>query len=160
MSTSFDFTGRTAIVTGAAQGIGCGIARLFVAAGAKVAPFDLDPRALRSVWGERRDAVAPLAVDVANPEAVSAAVDNVAAWAGGVDIAVNNAGITRDTVVWKLSTEHWKQVLDVHLGGTFHVTRAAIPHMRGGGFGRIINVTSYTGLHGNVGQANYGGMSM
>ena len=155
MSISFDFSDRTVIVTGAAQGIGHGIARLFAAAGARVAPLDLDPTALRSAWGERSDTVAPLAVDVADPDAVTAAVDDVAAWADGLDIAVNNAGITRDSVVWKLSDVYWQQVLDVHLGGTFHVTRAAIPHMRAGGFGRIVNVTSYTGMHGNVGQANY-----
>lgn len=155
MSISFDFSNRTVIVTGAAQGIGYGIARLFAAAGARVAAFDRDPTALRSAWGERSDTLAPLAVDVADPDNVAAAVHDVAAWGGGVDIAVNNAGITRDSVVWKLSDSHWQQVLDVHLGGTFHITRAAIPYMRAGGFGRIINVTSYTGMHGNVGQANY-----
>ena len=155
MTISFDFSGRTVVVTGAAQGIGHGIAALFAGAGARVAPFDLDPTALKAVWGERTDTVAPIAVDVSDPDAVAAAVDDVAGWAGGVDVAVNNAGITRDAVVWKLTAAQWKQVLDVHLGGTFHVTQAVVPHMRAGGFGRIVNVTSYTGMHGNVGQANY-----
>jgi 3-oxoacyl-[acyl-carrier protein] reductase len=70
-------------------------------------------------------------------------------------VLVNNAGITRDTVVWKMSDEQWRAVLDVHLTGTFNLTRAVIPHMRATGRGRIVNITSYTGLHGNVGQANY-----
>jgi 3-oxoacyl-[acyl-carrier protein] reductase len=82
-------------------------------------------------------------------------VDEVISWAGSIDIAVNNAGITRDAVIWKMTNEQWQTVLDVHLGGTFAIIRAVVPVMRAAGFGRIINVTSYTGMHGNVGQANY-----
>ncbi|BBX62580.1 beta-ketoacyl-ACP reductase [Mycobacterium saskatchewanense] len=155
MSLTFGFSGRTAVITGAAQGIGAEIARFFQASGARIAPFDLDPERLKARWGTRSDNVAPLAVDVSDADAVVEAIDDVARWAGSVDIAVNNAGITRDAVVWKMTTAQWQHVLDVHLGGTFNITRAVLPHMRGAGFGRIINVTSYTGMHGNIGQANY-----
>lgn len=155
MTIMFDFTGRTVIVTGAAQGIGYEIAKLFQGCGAHVAPCDRDREALLATWGERTDFLAPTVVDVTDAEAVSRAVEDIAGWSGTVDIAVNNAGIARDSVVWKMSAEQWRTVLDVHLGGTFHLTRAVVPHMRAGGFGRIINVTSYTGMHGNVGQANY-----
>jgi 3-oxoacyl-[acyl-carrier protein] reductase len=68
---------------------------------------------------------------------------------------VNNAGITRDAMVWKMTDAEWHAVIGVHLTGTFNLTRAALPSMRAASYGRIINVTSYTGLHGNLGQANY-----
>ncbi len=95
-------------------------------------------------------------MDVADPASVGSGVGIIVdTWGGSVDVVVNNAGIARDSVVWKLTDDQWKAVLDVHLGGTFNVTRAVVPHMRKAGFGRIVNVTSYTGMHGNVGQANY-----
>jgi 3-oxoacyl-[acyl-carrier protein] reductase len=72
-----------------------------------------------------------------------------------VDIIVNNAGILRDKVLWKLTDDDWDQVMAVHLGGTFRMTRAVVPHFRAQQYGRVVNVTSYSGLHGNVGQANY-----
>jgi 3-oxoacyl-[acyl-carrier protein] reductase len=68
---------------------------------------------------------------------------------------VNNAGILRDGVLWKMTDEDWDAVLAVHAGGTFKFTRACVPHFRARSYGRIINVTSYTGLRGNTGQANY-----
>ncbi|WP_063001586.1 SDR family oxidoreductase [Nocardia mikamii] len=151
---SADFAGARVVVTGGAQGIGFEIASFFASAGAKVAVLDRDAAQLKSAWDGVPN-VRGVAVDVADTDAVADAVGDIVEWAGGVDVAVNNAGITRDAVVWKLTTEQWQSVLDVHLGGTFAVTRAVVPHMRAAGAGRIINVTSYTGMHGNVGQANY-----
>lgn len=86
---------------------------------------------------------------------VQRVIDAVVAQTGRVDIVVNNAGILRDTWLWKMTDDDWEQVLAVHAGGTFKFTRAAVPHFREQGFGRVINVTSYTGLRGNTGQANY-----
>jgi 3-oxoacyl-[acyl-carrier protein] reductase len=149
-----DFSASSVLVTGGAQGIGYEIARYFVDAGARVSVLDRDAAQLKQAW-DGRDGVRQVSLDVVDSAAVDEAVEGIVAWAGGIDVAVNNAGITRDAVVWKLTDEQWKAVLDVHLGGTFAVTRAVIPHMRAAGSGRIVNVTSYTGMHGNVGQANY-----
>jgi 3-oxoacyl-[acyl-carrier protein] reductase len=155
VSIRFDFSGRTSLVTGAAQGIGHAIAMMFLEAGGRVAVLDHNKDELESVW-ERSDTVAPHAVDVRDTGSVANAIAEVALWSGGgVDIAVNNAGIVRDGVVWKLSDADWQAVLDVHLNGTFNVTRSVIPLMRRRKFGRIVNVTSYTGMHGAIGQANY-----
>ena len=101
------------------------------------------------------DGVIPLEIDVADAGSVAAGIDDVLARTGRIDVVVNNAGILRDRVVWKLTDADWQAVLGVHLTGTFNMTRAAIPTMRDQGYGRFVNVTSYTGLHGNVGQANY-----
>ncbi|RHW28338.1 SDR family oxidoreductase [Nocardioides immobilis] len=155
MSISFDFTGRTALVTGGAQGIGFEIASMFQRAGARVAVLDRDEAVLGEVWPDTTENVTTYALDVSDTAAVDAAIGDIAHGAGGIEIAVNNAGITRDTVVWKMTDEQWTDVLAVHLGGTFAVTRAVVPVMRAAGYGRIINVTSYTGMHGAIGQANY-----
>lgn len=155
MNLNCDFSSRTVLVTGAAQGIGKAIAEYFLAAGARVAAADRDATELAAAWGAPSEKVLPVAMDVADPASVASGVGIIIDTWGTVDVAVNNAGIARDSVVWKLSDDQWKAVLDVHLGGTFHVTRAVVPHMRKTGFGRIVNVTSYTGMHGNVGQANY-----
>ena len=74
---------------------------------------------------------------------------------GRLNVVVNNAGILRDKMLWRLPLDDWSAVIAVHLTGTFLLTRAAAPVMREQGYGRIVNVTSYTGLHGNVGQAAY-----
>ncbi len=154
MSLTFDFTGRTVVVTGGARGIGLALSRFFVASGARVAVIDRDEKGLAEATSEMPDAL-PLAVDVSSSSEVNSAMAHIVEKTGRIDVVVNNAGILRDRMVWKLTDEDWSAVLGVHLTGTFNLTRAAVPVMRTQNYGRIINVTSYTGLHGNIGQANY-----
>jgi NAD(P)-dependent dehydrogenase (short-subunit alcohol dehydrogenase family) len=91
---------------------------------------------------------------VSNSEAAERVVAAAAA-TGRVDILVNNAGLLRDRMLWKLEDADWDAVVGVSLGGTFRLTRACMPHFRRRQYGRVVNVTSYTGLHGNVGQSAY-----
>ncbi|HJT90883.1 MAG TPA: SDR family oxidoreductase [Mycobacterium sp.] len=150
---SFDFTGQTVIVTGGARGIGLELGRFFATAGATVALIDFDANELATA----AESISALSVhaDVSSSTAVDAAVSGVVATTGRVDVLVNNAGILRDKVLWKLTDDDWEQVLAIHAGGTFRLTRACVPQFRAQEFGRVINVTSYTGLRGNTGQANY-----
>ena len=150
---TFDFTGRTVLVTGAARGVGRAIAAHFREAGATVYLVDVEADAVAAAAREL-DAVG-LTADVARSTEVEAVVDRVVADTGRLDVLVNNAGILRDGVVWKLTDEDYEAVMAVHAGGTFRFTRAAVPHFRRQRSGRIINVTSYTGLRGNPGQSNY-----
>ncbi|WP_106848786.1 SDR family NAD(P)-dependent oxidoreductase [Blastococcus sp. Marseille-P5729] len=152
-NVKFDFTNRSVIVTGAARGIGLEVARFFQDAGARTYMCDFDADELKKAADEIGAHGFP--VDVSSTEQVEALVGQVVEETGSIDVIVNNAGILRDTVVWKMTDEQWDQVLSVHAGGTFRFTRAAVPHFRKQEYGRIINVTSYTGLHGNTGQANY-----
>jgi len=154
MTISFDFTGRTVVVTGGARGIGLALSQFFAASGATLAVADVDPAALAAVATEL-PGVIPLEIDVSDAASVAAGVNDVLSRTGRIDVVVNNAGILRDRVVWKLTDDDWQAVLGVHLTGTFNMTRAAVPAMREQGYGRFVNVTSYTGLHGNIGQANY-----
>ena len=150
---TYDFAGRTAIVTGAGRGIGLELARFLRRAGAEVWMVDVDG-ALVEAEAAAIGANA-MAADVSHTDDVQRVVATAIAATGRVDVLVNNAGVLRDAVLWKLSDDDWDTVLAVHLGGTFRFTRACVPHFRAQGFGRVINVTSYTGLHGNVGQAAY-----
>ncbi|PBC51296.1 SDR family NAD(P)-dependent oxidoreductase [Rhodococcus sp. ACPA1] len=150
---TYDFTGKSVIVTGAARGIGQAIARHFVEAQATVFMVDFDKDELASSAADVGAIGIP--ADVSVTDNVEHVISTVVAETGRVDIVVNNAGILRDKVLWKLTDDDWNQVLQVHAGGTFRFTRAAVPHFRKQEFGRIINITSYTGLRGNRGQANY-----
>lgn len=150
---SYDFSGATVLVTGAARGIGLEIGRAFVGWGATVVLVDRDGAELETA--ARTIGAHGVQADVSVTEDVDRAVQSAVDRTGRVDVLVNNAGILRDKVVWKLTDQDWDDVMATHAGGTFKFTRAVVPHMRAQGSGRIINVTSYTGLRGNPGQANY-----
>lgn len=154
MPTTFDLQGRTAIVTGAAQGIGLAISQRFATDGATVVMVDFNAEALAAAADGIPRAI-PIACDVADSAAVGDAVTRAHQETGRLDIVVNNAGIVRDRMLWKLTDDDWNAVIAVHLTGTFNFIRAATPVMREAGYGRIVNVTSYTGMHGNIGQLNY-----
>jgi 3-oxoacyl-[acyl-carrier protein] reductase len=151
--TEPDFTGQTVIVTGAARGIGQATARRFVEAGAAVWMVDLDAEAVQASADEV-GAFAAVA-DVSKTEDVERVVAEAIEETGRIDVLFNNAGILRDKMLWKLEDDDWDLVVDVSLGGTFRFTRACVPHFRERQYGRVINITSYTGLHGNIGQAAY-----
>ncbi|MBR1870499.1 MAG: 3-oxoacyl-[Kiritimatiellae bacterium] len=152
--------GKVAIVTGAARGIGQAIAKAFAEEGADVALMDLDAGWLAetatAVESAGRRAL-KIAVDVADGAQVAAAVGEVQKAFGKIDVMVNNAGITRDGLLVRMSDEDWDAVLNVNLKGTFLFTREVSKIMmkqRGTG-GSIINLASVVGIMGNAGQANY-----
>jgi len=150
--TNLGLQDRAALVTGAASGIGAAVVRAFLAAGARVVAIDREPVALEDAAKERALAVVG---DVTRPRDVEAAVARATGAFGGLDAVVNCAGVTADGVVWKLSDEQWRRVVDVNLTGSFHVVRASIPALRARGGGAIVLVSSVNGLRGKFGQSNY-----
>ena len=150
--------GRNGIVTGAGRGIGLEIARLLAAEGAGVVVSDFDEASAQSaadqVVAEGGRAVA-MRCDVTSADDVEAVVARCVAEFGSLDVMVNNAGITRDATMRKMSVEDFEAVVDVHLKGTWLGTRAAAAVMREAGSGSIVNLSSISGKIGNIGQTNY-----
>jgi 3-oxoacyl-[acyl-carrier protein] reductase len=148
---------RTAIVTGAARGIGAAIARRLASDGMGVAVLDLDEAACAGTLDQiARDGGAAIAIgaDVSQPDQVDAAVRQVADSFGPPTVLVNNAGIIRDNLLFKMTEDDWDAVMNVHLRGAFLMSRAAQAHMVEARWGRIVNLSSTSAL-GNRGQVNY-----
>jgi len=157
------FDGRVAVVTGAARGIGFGTATRFAEEGASVAILDLDEASAAEAAGrlplvDGAKAVG-IGADVSSTESAEAAVERVVAELGGIHILVNNAGITRDNLLFKMSDDDWDLVMGVHLRGAFVMTRAAQRHFVAQKYGKILNLSSVSAL-GNRGQANYSAAKM
>ena len=148
---------RTAVVTGAAQGIGAAIAQRLAADGHKVAVLDLSAEAAQgtvdAITAAGGTALA-VGADVSDVAAVDSAFGQIVQSLGAPTILVNNAGIIRDNLLFKMTVEEWDLVMAVHLRGAFLTTKAAQKHMIEAGFGRIINLSSISAL-GNRGQVNY-----
>jgi 3-oxoacyl-[acyl-carrier protein] reductase len=148
---------RTAIVTGAARGIGRGVALRLAADGFGVAVVDLDETSCKPVVVEIEEAggrAIAVGLDVADEQAVGAGVERIAGELGSPTVLVNNAGITRDNLLFKMTADDWDAVMGVHLRGSFLMTRAVQGYMTDNGWGRIVNLSSVSAL-GNRGQANY-----
>lgn len=152
---AIDLTGQTAFVTGSTRGIGRAIAEGLYAAGAAVAVVGRDADRAAAVAAELGERAAGFGCDVADQAQVEAAMGAAEGALGPVTILVNNAGLTRDNLLLRLSGEDWDAVLDANLKGAFHTTRAVLKGMMKRRGGRIINISSVVGLTGNKGQANY-----
>ena len=151
------FAGRVAVVTGAARGIGAATARRLAGEGAAVAVLDLDEAEASKTADNLGGSAAAVGIgcDVTDAASVQSAVERVSTELGGLDIVVNNAGITRDNLLLRMSAEEWDAVLDLNLRGTFLITKAAMRPMMKQRAGRIVNVSSIADVVGNAGQANY-----
>ncbi|KNA90794.1 SDR family oxidoreductase [Gordonia sp. w5E2] len=148
---------KVAIVTGAARGIGAAIAKRLADDGLAVAVLDLDAAAcadtVAAITAGGGKAIA-VGADVSDEASVNAAVEKVVAELGAPTVVVNNAGVLRDNLLFKMSVDDWDTVMAVHLRGAFNVSKAAQKHMVDAGWGRIVNLSSTSAL-GNRGQANY-----
>ncbi|HPE35919.1 MAG TPA: 3-oxoacyl-[acyl-carrier-protein] reductase [Spirochaetales bacterium] len=150
--------GKQCIVTGGSKGIGLAVVKAFLAEGASVEYFSRSKSeehgSLETLAAEHGATVAWVACDVADEKAVDAAVEATAA-RGPIDVVVNNAGVTRDGLVFRMQLDDWKAVIDTNLTSAFLVCRAAARHMIKRRSGSIVNVSSVVGIIGNGGQTNY-----
>jgi 2-dehydro-3-deoxy-L-rhamnonate dehydrogenase (NAD+) len=151
-----DFAGRSAIITGAAQGIGLAIAKRLLASGAKVRIWDRDQKLLASALAALGRNASGDAIDATDAAAIEGATRGALEAFGRIDVLINNAGIAGPTAtVVDYPIEQWKRVIDVDLTGPFLCSRAVVPHMTKAGYGRIVNIASIAGKEGNPNAAAY-----
>jgi len=151
----FDLSGKRALVTGASGGIGSEIAKALAAQGAEVALSGTRTGALEDVAGDISGKTHILPCNLSDLDSVERLVPQAEEAMGGVDILINNAGMTRDNLFMRMKDEEWDDVLKINLTAPFHLTRAAIKGMMKRRFGRIVSITSVVGVVGNPGQGNY-----
>jgi 3-oxoacyl-[acyl-carrier protein] reductase len=153
-----DLKGRTAVITGAAQGIGFATAQRMLASGASVALWDINAAQLDTARAALAGAgsVSAAVVELSDEAAVAAATADTLAAHGRIDILVNNAGITGGNgPTWELAPEVWRRVIEVNLVAPYLVCRAVVPHMIAAGYGRIVNISSVAGKEGNPNASHY-----
>lgn len=151
---------KVAVVTGGARGIGREISGTFLKEGAVVYFFDVDReqgdrtvREFKSVYGKNK--INFLEADITNEENVESSIEKIIGIEEGIDILVNNAGITRDNLILRMSLEDWQKVIDINLTGAFICSKYAVKNMVKKKSGKIVNISSIVGVHGNAGQSNY-----
>ena len=151
----FDLEGKRALVTGASGGIGGAIARALHGRGAQVALSGTREEALQELAGELGDRAVVTPANLSDPDSVSALPGQAAEALGGVDILINNAGITRDNLAMRMKDEEWADVIRINLESAFRLSKAVLRGMMKARWGRIVSITSVVGETGNLGQANY-----
>ena len=151
----FDLSTRRALVTGASGKIGSAIVRALHASGAQVVLSGTRGSALKALAHELRERTAIVEADLSDAVEVGELVGRATDEMGGIDILINNAGITRDNLAMRMKDEEWQSILDINLTAGFRLSRAALRPMMKQRWGRIIGITSVVGVIGNPGQANY-----
>ena len=151
----FDLSGKKALVTGASGGIGRAIAKSLNLQGAEVGVSGTRVELLQALINEMGDGAYVFPADLSSLEEAEELISRVTDGLGGLDILINNAGITRDNLAVRLKNDDWQTVLDINLYSAFRLSRAALRGMMKARWGRIISITSIVGVTGNPGQANY-----